>query len=634
MNFNDDHLDEFGVEAIVSICMSWIADGITRDEYLQQVPLTLLDEGGFLFDQAPPADRLKIAILLSRQIWSGCPIPARGYHLDPLPNQKRNDRCACGSGLKFKQCCRNLPPLPFDKLPMWPLLLLELSDKQKKDAIASNQIPLELLGEIGLDWIENGKPAQTVKLLEPLFAPGQKPNWRLGFALNVLCDAYDQLGHTHKKAKFLQRIAHGKTEVSGDAWQRLTTMFIDRDDLQGAADAFQQAMRSHPDDPSLGPLEVLLMVRQGRDQEHIRQRIRFWKQKLDRSDPDDEAILALLDEAEEDPQRAFRTSIENALDPAFINLQHWISNVLGPRQVPLYGFQPVDLPQEDELEDEREEGQGHLQKAQPGMLEPPAEVQQLERQWLEVFPDCKPFSTQPYYLPEVWEQTDWLTFLQQHPQAADSLSILDDLVAILEGFPQIEWMGVAAGVFEPIHDRARDILLKVIDNQKEAITLPWLFMENRPGLRVLYQRAMQSDEMDPAAEKDKFEEYIKINPGDNHGVRSLLVNYYLRDNEDQKALELASAYPRDMMVDIKFGQILARYRQFQLKEAEALLRKAHYERPLIARYLWRKRVKQPTVDHHSVIVGGEDEAWLYREDMRDVWESTPGALDWVRKNTK
>ena len=62
MNFNDDHLDEYGVEAIVSICMRRIADGITRDEYLQQVPLTLIDEGGFLFDQVPSTDRLKISM--------------------------------------------------------------------------------------------------------------------------------------------------------------------------------------------------------------------------------------------------------------------------------------------------------------------------------------------------------------------------------------------------------------------------------------------------------------------------------------------------------------------------------------------------------------------------------------------
>jgi hypothetical protein len=31
-----------------------------------------------------------------------------------------------------------------------------------------------------------------------------------------------------------------------------------------------------------------------------------------------------------------------------------------------------------------------------------------------------------------------------------------------------------------------------------------------------------------------------------------------------------------------------------------------------------------------VTLDGEDEAWLYGEDTRDLWEETPDALDFLR----
>lgn len=41
-----------------------------------------------------------------------------------------------------------------------------------------------------------------------------------------------------------------------------------------------------------------------------------------------------------------------------------------------------------------------------------------------------------------------------------------------------------------------------------------------------------------------------------------------------------------------------------------------------------------TAEQFGVTVGGNDQAWLYREEMRDVWETSPGALEWLRKTSK
>jgi len=630
---NNDTTPDFAVDNAIFYCVSAIAHSMSRSQYLASVPAALVEMGDQFLGLMAPEDQHKVAILFARQIWNSCPIPASDYHRDPLPKPRRNDKCACGSGLKFKQCCLNLPPILLDDLPIWAFLLEVLSEDQLHAALASKQIPLELYAEIGAGWLEDGKPTKTVRLLEPLFKEGLKIDPHLGYAMNVLCDAFDQLGHFNKKTKFLKRIASSNTAVSGDAWQRLTTILIDEGDLKAAAEAFKQAMRSQPEDPNLASLEVLLMIRQGKDDDHIKQRIRFWKQKLRRWGLENEPIMALLETAEVNPQSAFVAGIEHALDPAFIALRQWISDVLQPREVSAYGMHIMDLLEDDDVQADSKVAHNHAPQRREGILAPPPDIQEIERLWHELLPENKPFLTQSLEQPEAWEQTKWLSFLQQNEQAADSLSILDDLVAILEGFPEIDWMGVADGIFEPIYDRARAILLKSIDAQGADITLPWPAMENRPALRLLYQRAMQSGVPGMPEEKQNLEELIKINPGDNHGVRTLLINHYLRTGDDSKALELAHAYPEDILVDLKFGEVLAHYRLGHQKESEALLRKAHYEHQLIARTLWRKRVKQPDLDPHSVTMGGEDEAWLYRTDMRGVWESTPGALQWLRKIT-
>ena len=51
--------------------------------------------------------------------------------------------------------------------------------------------------------------------------------------------------------------------------------------------------------------------------------------------------------------------------------------------------------------------------------------------------------------------------------------------------------------------------------------------------------------------------------------------------------------------------------------------------PKVPRYLSAKRIRKPKLDPHGVLIGGNDQAWLYREEMRDVWKSTPGALEWL-----
>lgn len=122
---------------------------------------------------------------------------------------------------------------------------------------------------------------------------------------------------------------------------------------------------------------------------------------------------------------------------------------------------------------------------------------------------------------------------------------------------------------------------------------------------------------------------LALDPDDEQGHRATLVDHALRRGEDARALELAQA--ADDRAQTLFGRGLALWRLGQRAEAEEALRAAAEERPFVARMLAaEKDPEEPALEDGYVSVGGEDEAWLYREEMLDIWQQTPEALVFLR----
>ncbi len=117
----------------------------------------------------------------------------------------------------------------------------------------------------------------------------------------------------------------------------------------------------------------------------------------------------------------------------------------------------------------------------------------------------------------------------------------------------------------------------------------------------------------------------------------MLVNEYLRTGRDEKALALAEQYPNDTAPETRFGAVLALVRLRRLREAERALHTARSDLPKTAQYLLPSRIRRPrplqgTIEA-AASVGGDDQAWLYRDEMRAVWQQTPGALEWLRAHS-
>ena len=298
----------------------------------------------------------------------------------------------------------------------------------------------------------------------------------------------------------------------------------------------------------------------------------------------------------------------------------------------------IEVLQDDDTEDDLDEDL-FIVESNGNLLEAPEQVKLLERDWHHIYPLDKPFSVHetPFGEDDPWdvlEEMEWASWLQNNPAAFDSLDILDDLATALMLHPQIGSAWLDETMLKPILQRAEAILEKVFKATPD-IQLHWVMPENRPSLRAmarLVNLAMIND--DPNQALLRAQRLIAINPHDNHGFRMIVMNQLIHDDRDEDAVELAERFRNDMNPEVAYGKVLALYRLGRQKEAVEALGNTLEYLGKIPRYLIAKRVKKPKLDPDRTMFGGDDQAWYYREEMRDVWQQTPGAIDWLKKAEK
>jgi len=612
-----------------------------------------------------------MALTFGRAIWNAVPLPGNHYRAKPLPVPGRNERCPCGSGRKYKQCCGELPPLPpLEDVAMWPLVLDRQPAKTINQLIATKRIPTAVLLEMADDAWNLGEVKRAVKYIQPLFdAPITKTDEIHDYALNCLFNYYDDLGQKTKKRALINRIIETvpRSPVRSGAWQRLATMRIDQGDVDGAWDAFQHAQRDDPNATGVAVLEVQLLMATN-ETELAQERAQFWVKQMERLgfEPD-ESPLDFLHAVAADPIQAMAGVGLDVAGDAGSRLQDWLEAVES-RPVPRY---TVSDPHNNSIEDTVDTVRAQLRKLdidqetisqQPAqteldlfdddsrdiepedepetqLLNPPAKLLEIEAIWSNTFPLEKPFSVhdEAHGIDDVWEPFEedaWMEILEAHPEAFDSLDILDDLASALFQHEQYTSTWLDQLLLGPILLRAEAIIQNALQDQN-APRLSWLYVQNRPALRCLsrlaglhYRVGHQNDEM------RVINLLLRLNPNDNHGFRSILMDQLLRQGKDQEALALANDYPDDMHAELLYGKVLALYRLGELNEAQAALKQAMARLPKIVRNLTHKRVRKPKIEAYGIRIGGDDQAWLYRDAMRDEWEATSGVLDWLKKAAK
>ena len=182
----------------------------------------------------------------------------------------------------------------------------------------------------------------------------------------------------------------------------------------------------------------------------------------------------------------------------------------------------------------------------------------------------------------------------------------------------------------PLAERGHAIVVRALGDQ--AATLPWQWLENRPGLRLTALLIdVCLDQQDRRRANDLMQWMLRINPHDNHGYRLVLFNELLRLERNDEALALMADYPGDMHPETAYGEVLVRLRTGDEDKARAALVRALQSNRHVPEFLSGDHVQAPKLLSHGVTFGGRDQAWLYREDARDLWLATPGSLEWLER---
>ena len=560
----------------------------------------------------------------ARQFWNAIPLASNGFRPLPFPPPQKGQPCPCGSGELFEACCE--PWAPQDEFPpdmMWPSLVRSQPEEYWIEAMQEGRLPPEGVVYAGSYFHEEERWEDVRQLIEPALATGHKIDEKLADAIPLLCEAYDALDDTpQRKRKLLRRLIHEPSaSIRCAANQRLAAWLHDHGDRRGAWRAIEAAERDVPGEPMTAMVELTMLCSERRF-DRVAERAAYWLESVGRNPLATEEAVSLLRTFRDDPKRG-RDNYYRLTLPDDVNaLLDWIDEHVARRR-PTCRWRRL---RNEEDEDE------NLRGAHVPLV--PGRLRTLERRWHRLTGIEKPFSTNPLggeY--ESWIDVDeWLPWLEANPQALDSFSVLDDIVRLLDCLePQIgaednRWtMALLA--------RGAAMIARSWPKAK-AGTLPWVLEENRPALRLLFEYIERLRE-ESGDQTERFERlYLRLNPNDNHGVRALRVNRLLADGRDADALALAERYPGDMNAELAYGRVLALYRLGRRDEAAVALGEAKRYLPLVPDYLLRKRVEIPEMHEFGVRIGGEDQAWLYRKDMREVWMATDGMRRWLARESR
>jgi tetratricopeptide (TPR) repeat protein len=163
----------------------------------------------------------------------------------------------------------------------------------------------------------------------------------------------------------------------------------------------------------------------------------------------------------------------------------------------------------------------------------------------------------------------------------------------------------------------------------------WGLIETRPYMRALVG---QANCLWVVGEKPKalaiYRRMLMLNPGDNQGVRYLLLDTLLEMKKYADAEALIKEYPDVEDAVWLFTKALLKYKDGgHAPAANKLLKKAHQHNPFVKAYLTgKKRIPHDAPTYYSW--GDENEAVLYAKDHLNYWRRIPGAVDWFESITE
>jgi tetratricopeptide (TPR) repeat protein len=582
----------------------------------------------------------KLADRYADKIWYTMPNPSQKFTVaKPVP-LKRSDSSASGieAGVAADIAINTklvisasapVPPLP--AMLCWEALCTRLPTARVAQLFPLKNLPAGVLA-MAAECLELDDPQLLQITAARWFSNVLKNNIdanhpdlvRVLISYGNACTA---LGIDDLHLNILTRLAmHSNKILRSQVLQQLTALYADRGDFAQAQQSLDAALAANPDDVHLAPLEVTILIKSAQPA-LAQERASFWL--------------------------AHHAARQITAPPQVIHLLQTVADG-GDGILALANTMTYDLPEWQRrffhalnkglIESMDRAGvENHLQiqnaddNTGSSKLVPSAAILALEAQWQRAWPLQKPIDNA--LLPEqtvpIWEPPQaeiWVSFLENHPQAFNSLEVLDDLRAAFAMMPMA--FELEAPVMLPalntLLQHAEDLLAPVLASNP---VLLWRFSENRSALRLMHDYAQTLSEQNTKNGCIAMRRLLRVEPTDQLGVLGNLIEdlIFLRDDA---AVVAVTAQFKLVSTPLIFNRIFALYRLGQLELATSELQRAHAANPKVLAWLIPE-VKAPPKDHMELTtLGSEEEAWLYREAMHDDWAETPGAIAWLKKALK
>lgn len=210
--------------------------------------------------------------------------------------------------------------------------------------------------------------------------------------------------------------------------------------------------------------------------------------------------------------------------------------------------------------------------------------------------------------------------LESSPDCADAYVLLaEETAQTLEEATELYQKGVAAG------ERALG---------EQAFTEEtghfWGIVETRPYMRARLGLAQCLWAKGQRAEAiAHYQELLRLNPGDNQGVRYVLLPCLLEGGEQTAARTLLDQYPDDAMAAWSYARALLTFQeQGDTPAAGQQLAEAMVSNPHVPAYLLGSK-SPPAQPPAFYGMGDEAEAVVCATEQAGAWHKTPGALAWL-----
>lgn len=158
----------------------------------------------------------------------------------------------------------------------------------------------------------------------------------------------------------------------------------------------------------------------------------------------------------------------------------------------------------------------------------------------------------------------------------------------------------------------------------------WAILETRPYMRA---RAGLAECLWILGHRDEaiahYEAMLRLNPGDNQGLRHILLPRLLEEGRDKDAERLLKAYGREpTAMWLYTGALMLFKKEGPSRRATRKLQQGLEANPYVPDYLLARRPVPRDLPPY-LQMGGDSEAAYYVLDAAHLWVGQDGALDWL-----